>query len=66
MLSKFGQEIADCRRRAADCGESATAATNQQTKRMFLDLEQRWLSLAESLEFTLRMGALYPSNADKI
>ena len=58
MLSKRDQEIAECRRRAAECGETAAAAVNQQTKQIFQHLEQRWLSFAESLEFA-------PGNGDK-
>ena len=48
MLLKLTSDIAECYRRAAECRERAESAPSESAKRAFLDLEQRWLSLAHS------------------
>ena len=54
MLLKLTSDIAECYRRAAECRERAESAPSESAKRAFLDLEQRWLSLAHSYEFAER------------
>jgi hypothetical protein len=54
MLLKLTGEIAECYRHATDARERAKTACNAATKQDFLDMEQRWLSLAHSYEFAER------------
>ena len=46
MLQKLGEEIAEYYRHASHCRERAKEALDPSTKRDFLDMEWRWLSLA--------------------
>jgi hypothetical protein len=50
MLQKLSEEIAECYRHASHCRERATDALDPSTKRDFLDMEWRWLSLARSYD----------------
>jgi hypothetical protein len=53
MLRRLSKEIAECYRRAGDArGEQEYDII---VKQDFLDMEQRWLSLAHSYEFTERL-----------
>ncbi|MGC2080730.1 MAG: hypothetical protein WA728_32895 [Xanthobacteraceae bacterium] len=52
------REICECYRHAEDCALKATAHTDAQQKQCFLDLEQRWLFLARSYEFSERLTNL--------
>ena len=56
MLLKLTTDIAECYRRAAECRERAESAPSESAKRAFLDLERRWLSLADSYEFAERLS----------
>lgn len=56
MLQKLSEEIADCYRHASHCRERAKEALDPATKRDFLDMEWRWLSLARSYEFAERLS----------
>ena len=58
MLNNLSKEIFECYRHAEDCALKATARTDAQQKRDFLDLEQRWLFLARSYEFTEKLRLL--------
>jgi hypothetical protein len=55
VLNNLSEEIRECYRHAEDCARKATAHTDPQTKADFLELEQRWLFLARSYEFTERL-----------
>jgi hypothetical protein len=59
VLINLGEEICECYRHAEDCARKATAQLDQKLKQDFLedflDLEQRWLFLARSYEFTQRL-----------
>jgi hypothetical protein len=52
MLRNWSEEICECYRHAEDCARKAAAQSCQKLRQDFLDLEQRWLSLARSYEFT--------------
>jgi hypothetical protein len=55
MLSDLSAEIRECYRHAENCARKAAAQTDAKLKSDFLDLEQRWLFLARSYEFTNRL-----------
>ncbi len=52
VLNNLNEDIRECYRHAEDCARKAAAQIDQKTKQEFLDLEQRWLSLARSFEFS--------------
>jgi hypothetical protein len=53
MLVRLSEAIAHCVEHARTCGEKARAAPGSSATRAdFLDLEARWLALAESYEFS--------------
>ena len=52
MLNELSEQIRHCLLHATSCAQQAAVLTDQQLKRDFLDMEQRWLFLARSYEFT--------------
>ena len=56
MLNNVSENIRECLRHAEDCARKAAAQTDPSLKADFLDLERRWLILAESYEFTGRLN----------
>ena len=58
MLNNLSKEIFECYRHAEACALKATGHTDAQQKRDLLDLEQRWLFLARSYEFTEKLRLL--------
>jgi hypothetical protein len=56
VLNNLSGDIRECLQHAEDCGRKAAAQTDPKVKQDFLDLEQRWLSLARSYEFTERIS----------
>jgi hemerythrin-like domain-containing protein len=58
VLNNLSKEIRECYRHAEDCALKAIAHTDAQLKQSFLDLEQRWLFLARSYEFSERLTTL--------
>jgi hypothetical protein len=56
MLKSLSEEIRECYRRAEDCARKAAAETDPKLKADFLDLERRWVLLAQSHEFTERLN----------
>jgi len=54
MLKNLSDDIRECLRHVEDCARKAAAQTCPKLKQDFLDLEQRWLYLARSYEFTER------------
>lgn len=56
VLNNLSGDIRECLQHAEDCARKAAAQTDPKVKQDFLDLEQRWLSLARSYEFTERIG----------
>ena len=58
MLNNLNEEICECYRHAEDCALKAIAHSDLELKQDFLDLEQRWLFLARSYEFSERLTDL--------
>jgi hypothetical protein len=52
VLNNLSGDIRECLQHAEDCARKAAAQADPKVKQDFLDLEQRWLSLARSYEFT--------------
>lgn len=65
MLLKLSKEIAGCYRHAAECREEARLARDPVTKEEYLEMEQRWLLLARSHEFTQRLRDFAEQNRPK-
>jgi hypothetical protein len=55
MLESVSELIRECRQHAEDCARKAAAATDPRLKQEFFDMEQRWLRLVRSYEFTERL-----------
>ena len=55
VLNNLSAQIRDCLQHAEDCARKAAAQNCPNLKQDFLDLEQRWLFLARSYEFTERL-----------
>ena len=52
MLNNLSEQIRECLQHAEDCARKAAALPDSSTFRQdFLNLEQRWLELARSIEF---------------
>jgi hypothetical protein len=51
MLDMMSADVAYCYERARDCAEQAREARDKLIKADFLDLQARWLSLAQSYKF---------------
>jgi hypothetical protein len=58
MLESVSELICECRQHAEDCAQKAAASTDPRLKQEFLDMEQRWLRLMRSYEFTERLNDL--------
>jgi len=56
MLQNLSEEIQDCLRRAEECRRLAKTALSASAIQGYLDMEQRWLSLAHSYDFTERLS----------
>ena len=56
MLQKLTEEIAECYLRAEQCRSRAKHAIDPALKQDFLDMEQRWLIMARSYEFTAQLS----------
>jgi hypothetical protein len=55
MLQNVSEAIRDCYRRASECREWAAKARHADTRQHYLRMEDRWLKLARSYEFTGRL-----------
>jgi hypothetical protein len=56
MLNNLSKQIRDCLDHAEDCARQAAAETDPKLKEDFLNMERRWLVLAQSYGFTQRLG----------
>jgi hypothetical protein len=63
MLRKLSNEIADCYAHAETCARNAAEATTDHERDGYLGLQQHWLTLARSREFTERLGDFTTDNA---
>ena len=59
VLINLGENIRECYQHAEECALKATAQPDLKIKQDFLDLEQRWLFLARSYEFTQRLTEFF-------
>jgi len=58
MLKGLSEQVADCYRRAAECGKLAALSSNESDHEFYLTREQAWLKLACSYELSERIGDL--------
>jgi hypothetical protein len=56
MLQNLSEEIRECLRRAEECKRLSKTALIPSAIKDYLDMEQRWLDLARSYEFTERLS----------
>jgi hypothetical protein len=56
MLQNISKDICECYRRADECRGLADTKTSQSVRADYLRMEQRWLALARSYEFTERLS----------
>jgi hypothetical protein len=52
MLQNLDDQIRDCLQHAAHCSECAKKTHNAREREEWLALEKRYLSMAQSIEFT--------------
>jgi hypothetical protein len=62
MLQSLSEEIRECLRRAEKCKRWAKTALTPSAIKDYLDMEQRWLNLARSYEFSERLSAFTKSS----
>ena len=55
MLLQLSGPVSECLRRAEECGRRAKTAIDASSIHHFLKMEQRWLFLAQSREFSERV-----------
>jgi hypothetical protein len=58
VLNNLSEQIRECLQHAENCARKAAAQTDPKLKQDFFELEQRWLFLARSYEFTERLTDL--------
>jgi hypothetical protein len=58
MLQRTAKLVADCYQRAAESAQRARNAQNASDREFYLDMERRWMFLADSYEFTDRVTSM--------
>jgi hypothetical protein len=58
MLQRTAKLVADCYQRAAESAQGARNAQNASDREFYLDMERRWMFLANSYEFTNRVTSM--------
>jgi hypothetical protein len=58
MFVSVSTEASECRLYAEQCADKARLQSDPKLRRDFLDMEQRWLSLARCYEFPERLEFL--------
>jgi len=58
MFSSVSREARECRLHAEQCANKARLQFNPKLRQEFLDMQQRWLSLARCYEFSERLEFL--------
>ena len=58
MLQRTAKLVADCYQRAAESAQGARNAQNASDREFYLDMERRWMFLANSYEFTDRVTSM--------
>jgi enoyl-CoA hydratase/carnithine racemase len=56
MLQNLSEEIRECLRRAEECRRLYKTALSASVIQDYLEMEQRWLALARSYDFTERLS----------
>jgi hypothetical protein len=64
MLNNLSEQVRECLRHAEGCAQRAAAQADPKLKQDFLQLEQKWLSLARSFQLTERLTA-FPGEAQR-
>jgi hypothetical protein len=57
MLNNLSEQVRECLQHAEGCAQRAAAQADPKLKQDFLQLEQKWLSLARSFQLTERLTA---------
>jgi hypothetical protein len=55
MLLRIAEDVRQCLERAAEARERAQSQLNSECKAEFLEMERRWLHLAESYRFVAQL-----------
>jgi hypothetical protein len=63
MLEPSTSKAKECHRHAADARARALQTDDVQARADFLEIEQRWLRLAESFEFAARLTSFAEEKA---
>ena len=58
MLEKLGEQAHECRLYADHCAARAELQTDPKLRQVYLNMQQRWLSLARSYEFSEQLEFL--------
>ena len=58
MFVSVSREASECRLYAEHCADKARLQSDPQLRQCFLEMQQRWLSLARSYEFAERLEFL--------
>jgi hypothetical protein len=56
MLHNLSEQIRECHMHAEHCARQARVQIDPELKDAYLEMEQRWLMLARSYEFTQRLA----------
>jgi hypothetical protein len=55
MLKNLSEQVRECYMHAEHCAQQAGLQTDPKLKNDFFEMEERWLTLARSYEFTHRL-----------
>jgi hypothetical protein len=61
-MQAFDEQIRECYRRVDDCMRGAALTSDPSEKAAFLDMQNRWLLLAQSYEFLERLSRITDSD----
>jgi hypothetical protein len=66
VLNNLSEQIRDCLQHAEDCARKAAELPNgSRFRQEFLQLEERWLELARSIEFGTRLDSFAKSGRSR-
>ena len=58
MLKGLSEQVADCYRRAVECGELAALSISPSDRQFYLEREAAWLTMARSYVLSERVGEM--------
>jgi hypothetical protein len=64
MLRKLGEQVQACFDHALDANRNAEGTADSARKAEFLEMEKRWLALAQSYEFSERLADFFAAASD--